>query len=198
MCRILLSQTLTLRQRERREGQSEYRLEREIDRERERELDLPRCQTQQRQDSPSIIEESQPVKNRNLSRLLANLSQVNCSRQRNCVYCFSAVFTLLQKQEVPSTSPANWPAKLFFFSTLFTTPTVHPVENLCARNRHFSVFMLTTAGTFSTNIPASHFYSPSASRTSRSFCSLSSLYSSVSKDTGSVKSRELRVNPVRS
>ena len=54
--------------------------------------------------------------------------------------------------------------------------------------------MLTTAGTFSTNIPASHFYSPSVSRTSRSFCSPSRLFSSVSKVTGSVKSRELRVN----
>ena len=51
-----------------------------------------------------IIQESQPVKNRNLSRLLANISRLNWSSQRNCVYCFSTVFiTLLQQQEVPST-----------------------------------------------------------------------------------------------
>jgi hypothetical protein len=37
---------------------------------------------------------------------------------------------------------ANWPATLFFFSALFTTPTAHPVENLCAINRHFRVFTL--------------------------------------------------------
>ena len=34
---------------------------------------------------------------------------------------------------------ANWPA------TLHTTPTAHPVENLCAINRPFRVFMFTTA-----------------------------------------------------
>jgi len=37
---------------------------------------------------------------------------------------------------------ANWPATLFFFSALFTTPTAQPVENLCAINRHFRVFTL--------------------------------------------------------
>jgi hypothetical protein len=44
---------------------------------------------------------------------------------------------------------ANWPATLYFFSTLFTTPTAHPVLNLCAINRPFSVCMLTIAGTSS-------------------------------------------------
>jgi len=37
---------------------------------------------------------------------------------------------------------ANWSATLFSFSTLFTTHTAHPVENLCAINRPFSVFSL--------------------------------------------------------
>jgi hypothetical protein len=56
------------------------------------------------------IEESQQVKNRNLSR----------PRGVSDLY-----FT------------ANWPARLFFFSTLFATSTAHPVENLCAINRAF-------------------------------------------------------------
>ena len=43
------------------------------------------------------------AKNRNLSRLISNLSRLHWSSQRNCVYCFSTVFTLLQQQEVPST-----------------------------------------------------------------------------------------------
>ncbi len=51
---------------------------------------------------PAISEEGQPVKNRNLSRLSANLSRLNWSGQRNCVDCLSTVFTLLQQQEVPS------------------------------------------------------------------------------------------------
>jgi hypothetical protein len=49
-----------------------------------------------------IVQESQPAKNRNLSRLLSNISRLNLSR--NCVYCFSTVFTLLQEQEVPTIS----------------------------------------------------------------------------------------------
>ena len=48
----------------------------------------------------SILQESQPTKNRNLSRLISNLSLLNWSSQRNCVYCFSTLFTLLQEQEV--------------------------------------------------------------------------------------------------
>ena len=56
---------------------------------------------------PAIIEESQPVKNRNLSRL-------NWSSQRNSVYCFSTVFTFLQQQEVPSTCrPRSLPCLVF-------------------------------------------------------------------------------------
>ncbi len=42
-----------------------------------------------------IIEESQPVKNCKFSRLIANPRQ-NWSSERNSVYCFSTVFTLLQ------------------------------------------------------------------------------------------------------
>ena len=48
-----------------------------------------------------ILQESQPAKNRNLSRLISNLSLLNWSCQRNCVYCFSTLFTLVQQQEVP-------------------------------------------------------------------------------------------------
>ena len=108
---------------------------------------------------PLILEESQPVKNRNLNRIQKNsagkIGQVNA----NSVYCFSTVFTLLQQQqqEVPRNLPClvlspvirfwfiqiyltgNWPEKLFYFSTLFTTPTAHPVENLCVINRLFRV-----------------------------------------------------------
>jgi hypothetical protein len=43
-----------------------------------------------------IIEESQPVKNRNLSRLISNLRWQNSSSERNSVFWFSTVFTLLQ------------------------------------------------------------------------------------------------------
>ena len=52
-----------------------------------------------------ITEESQPVKNRNLIRLLANLIRLNWSSERNCVYCFSTVFSLLQQQEVKKKYP---------------------------------------------------------------------------------------------
>ena len=48
-----------------------------------------------------IVQESQPAKNRNLSRLISNLSRLNLSSERNSVYCFSTVFTILQQQEVP-------------------------------------------------------------------------------------------------
>jgi len=49
----------------------------------------------------TFLQESQPTKNCNLSRLISNLSRLNWSSERNCVYCFSTVFTLLQQQEVP-------------------------------------------------------------------------------------------------
>jgi hypothetical protein len=39
---------------------------------------------------------SQPAKNRNLSRLISNLSRLNCSSERNSVHFFLTVFTLLQ------------------------------------------------------------------------------------------------------
>ena len=55
-----------------------------------------------------IIEESQPVKNRNLSRLIANLSLQNWPSARNSVYCFSTVFPLLQQQEVLSIHNLPW------------------------------------------------------------------------------------------
>jgi hypothetical protein len=41
-----------------------------------------------------ILGKSQPAKNRNLSRLISNLSRINWSSERNTVYCFSTVFTL--------------------------------------------------------------------------------------------------------
>jgi hypothetical protein len=47
-----------------------------------------------------IFGQSQPAKNRNLIRLISNLIRVNWSSERNSVYCFSTVFTLLQQQEV--------------------------------------------------------------------------------------------------
>lgn len=40
------------------------------------------------------------VKNRNLSRLLANLGRLTCTTRLGCVYCFSTVFTHVQQQEV--------------------------------------------------------------------------------------------------
>ena len=43
------------------------------------------------------------AKNRNHSRLISNIRRLNWSSERNSVYCFSTVFTLLQQQEVPST-----------------------------------------------------------------------------------------------
>ncbi len=47
-----------------------------------------------------ILQDMQPAKNRNLSRLISNLSRLNWSSERNSVYCVSTVFTLLQQQEV--------------------------------------------------------------------------------------------------
>ena len=62
---------------------------------------------------------SRPAKNRNLSRLISNLSRLNWSSQRNCVYCFSTVFTLLQQQELPSIClPRNLPCLDFESFTL--------------------------------------------------------------------------------
>jgi hypothetical protein len=42
----------------------------------------------------TILGKSHPAKNRNLRWLISNLSQLNWSRERNTVYCFSTVFTL--------------------------------------------------------------------------------------------------------
>ena len=51
-----------------------------------------------------------PAKNRNLNRLISNLSRLNWSSERNSVYCFSTVFTLTQYQGMPSTClPRNLP-----------------------------------------------------------------------------------------
>ena len=59
---------------------------------------------------PTILGKSQPAKNRKLSRLISNLSRLNWSSERNSVYCFSTVFTLVQLQEVPSIRlPRNLP-----------------------------------------------------------------------------------------
>ena len=56
------------------------------------------------------IGKSQPAKNRNLSRLMSNVSRLNWSSECNSVYCFSTVFTLVQQQEVHSTClPRNLP-----------------------------------------------------------------------------------------
>jgi hypothetical protein len=44
--------------------------------------------------NPVIFGKSQPAKNRNLHRLILNLSRLNCSSERNSVYCFSTAFTL--------------------------------------------------------------------------------------------------------
>jgi hypothetical protein len=41
-----------------------------------------------------ILGKSQPAKNRNLSRLISNISRINWSSERNTVCCFSTVFTL--------------------------------------------------------------------------------------------------------
>jgi len=49
------------------------------------------------------IGKSHQDKNRTLSRLISNLSRLNWSNlsERNIIYCFSMVFTLLQQEEVP-------------------------------------------------------------------------------------------------
>jgi hypothetical protein len=75
---------------------------------------------------PVNIEESQLVKNRNLSRLTSNLSRENWSSEHRVfsVYCFSTVFTLLQPQEVRSTClPRNLPCLVFESSNTFLTDT---------------------------------------------------------------------------
>jgi hypothetical protein len=52
-----------------------------------------------------IIEASQQVKNRILSRLMANLNRQNWSSERNSVYFFSKVFSPLQQQEASTRGP---------------------------------------------------------------------------------------------
>jgi hypothetical protein len=47
-----------------------------------------------------FLQESQSAKMRNLNRIISNLSRLNWSSERICVYCFSTVFTHLQQQEV--------------------------------------------------------------------------------------------------
>lgn len=93
-----------------------------------------------------IFGESQPAKNRNVSRQISNLSRLNWSSERNSVYCFSTVFTISQQAlkypilvypvilPVKFLSPAtrltypdlyltaaNWPATLFFFFPRIST-----------------------------------------------------------------------------
>ena len=118
-------------------------------------------------DRVTILGKSHPAKNRNLSRLVKYWSNATVFID------FSTVFTLLQQQEVPSTClPHNLPCLVFESSNTFLTYTwlqtgqqhspsfphssPHPVLNLCAINRPFSVFMLTIAGTSSKDILASH------------------------------------------
>ncbi len=121
----------------------------------------------------------QSAKNRNLIWLISNLNRLNWSSECNSVYCFSTVFNrpILDSKLKADHQHCSFP--------LFTTPTTHPALNLCVINCPFSDFLLTTVGTSSTDIPVSHLYLPSASRTSHSFLSLSSVCSSVSKTTGS-------------
>ena len=73
----------------------------------------------------SVMGKSQPAKNRNLCRLISNLSRLNWSSERNRVYCSSTVFTLLQQQEVPSTQclPRNLPCLVLESSNTFLTYT---------------------------------------------------------------------------
>jgi hypothetical protein len=47
---------------------------------------------------PVNISKSQTLENRNPRWLIANLNRLNWSSERDSVYCFSTVFTLLQKQ----------------------------------------------------------------------------------------------------
>jgi hypothetical protein len=67
------------------------------------------------------IGKSQPAKNRNLSRLLANLSRLNWSSERNSGHCFSTVFTLLQQEEVPSTDIEGQAAEIKVFTHSLTS-----------------------------------------------------------------------------
>jgi hypothetical protein len=82
---------------------------------------------------------------------LRRLIQWPRSSERTSVYsvCFNDVDSF------------HWPVTPLFFTTLFTTPTVYTVSNLCAINRLSIVFMLTMTDTFSSDIPGSHWYSPS-------------------------------------
>ena len=48
---------------------------------------------------PRIWQESQPAKNRNLSRLISNLSRLNWSSERNCVYCFSTLLLFFNSKK---------------------------------------------------------------------------------------------------
>ncbi len=65
------------------------------------------------------IGKSQSTKNRNLMRLI----RLRWSRERNS-YCFSKMFTLLQQQEVPTTSlPRNLPCLVFESKNTFLTYT---------------------------------------------------------------------------
>jgi hypothetical protein len=61
---------------------------------------------------------------------------------------FSTAFTLLKDEQV-LVNP-------IIFLVHHPHRPGHPVENLCAVNRPFSVFTLPIAGTLSTDIPASH------------------------------------------
>ena len=53
-----------------------------------------------------------------LSRLLANLRRLNWSSQCNCVYCFSTVFTLFQKQEVSCTCHRSFRTRWILTNTI--------------------------------------------------------------------------------
>ncbi len=89
----------------------------------------------------AILGKSHPSKNRNLSRLISNLSRVNWSSERNSVYCFSTVFTLFQQREVPGVDkylsvpstclPRNLSCLVFESSNTFLTYTCFTVQCHC-------------------------------------------------------------------
>ncbi len=57
-------------------------------------------------DRPRILQESQPVKNRNLiSRLISNVSWLNWSRERNSVYCFRQCLLFYNSKNSTCQSP---------------------------------------------------------------------------------------------
>jgi hypothetical protein len=87
-----------------------------------------------------ILQDTQPGKSRNLSWLISNLSRLNWSSERYCVYCLSTVFILLQQQEVTRTCPPrNRPCLVFESINTFLTYTLL-LEQLQTGQQHSSSF----------------------------------------------------------